>query len=187
MISTFWLNNFHFALEFFGAAVLFILSWLAFDAFLIKKEFKTLARSLGFLFFAFWEIINSLSPDAGIYWVVASILYLAGLFFILLNLWLEKPPQRPVFEAVIFLPAISTVLLGNHIIATVILTFITILAIKKIREGEEKLLKSFTVAFGFLTLSSLLAIFNAKIGQQNSLWIKFRQKRNFARLRMRFG
>lgn len=170
MLLTFWFNNFHFALEFFGAVVFFILSWLSFDAFLVKKEFKIFSRGLGFLFFAAWEIMNSLNLNLDFYWIVVSFFYIAGLFFILLNLWMEKPPPRPVFQAVIFLPAIPVILWGTHVIATIFLVFITILAAKRFKGEGQKLLKSFAVAFAFLTPASFLAVLTAKTGQQDSFW-----------------
>jgi len=171
MLLTFWFNNFHFALEFFGAVVFFILSWLSFDAFLVKKEFKTFSRGLGFLFFASWEIINSLNLNLDFYWIIVSFFYIAGLFFILLNLWLEKPPQRPVFQAVIFLPTIPVILWGTHIIATIFLVFVTVLAVIRLKGEAQKLLKSFAIAFALLTAASFLAVLTAKTGQQDYFWL----------------
>jgi hypothetical protein len=171
MWTSFWFNNFHFALEFFGAAILFVLAWLAFDAYLIKKEFKTLARSLGFLFFAFWQIIHSLNITQDIALFVAFIFYILGLFFILFNLYSEKPLTRPNFAVVLIIPAALSLLWQFHIFATILLLAITIFSIKRYRQEFQKTLKLFWLALSFLTLASVFSIFNAKSGNQDFLWI----------------
>lgn len=171
MWTTFWFNNFHFALEFFGAIILFALAWLAFDAFLIKREFKTLSRALGFLFFAFWLIIHSLNLSNDFILMLAVGSYLLGLLFILLNLYWEKPPARPGFGAVLILPAVVSILWWFHIAATVLLVLITILAVRRYQQELKKSLMSFWLAFSLLALASLLAIFNTKTGTQGLSWI----------------
>lgn len=171
MWTTFWLNNSHFALEFLGAVILFILAWLAFDAFLIKKELKTFLRSLGFLLFAGWGVIHSLGVKEDIWLLLSSIFYILGLFFILLNLWLERPPKKPVFQAIIILPVISSILWQVHIVATLFLVFISIVAIKRYREEELKSLKPFFLAFIFLTIVSILTVITSKIGEGGWIWI----------------
>jgi hypothetical protein len=171
MWTSFWFNNIHFALEFFGAAILFALSWLAFDTYLIKKEFKTLARCLGFLFFAIWQIVNSLNVSGDLILLIAVILYLLGLFFILFNLYSEKPLARPTFAIVLILPAITSLLWQFHIFATIILLVITLFAIKRYQQEFQKTLKPFWLAFSFLTVASIFSIFSAKLGGQNYPWI----------------
>jgi len=171
MLADFWLNNFHFALEFFGAVVLFALSWLAFDAFLIKKEMKTFLKGLGFLLFAGWNVVNSLGVKSDIWLTVFLFAYLLGLFFILLNLWLEKPPKKPVFEAIIVLPAISGILLSVHIAATFLLALIAVLAIKRYKGEELKSLKPLFLAFIFLAISSILTVIGLRAEEIIPLWI----------------
>jgi len=169
MWTTFWLNNLHFALEFFGAIILFALAWLALDSYLIKKEFKTLARSLGFFLFAFWGIIHSLAITTDLWLAVASLSYILGLFLILFNLYVEKPPPRPKFGIVFILPAVASVLWLVHIGATIFLVLIAVLTIKRYQEESQKTLKPFWIAFSLLALASFLAIFSAEIG--GFLWI----------------
>lgn len=172
MWQSFWLNNSHFAIEFLGAVILFILAWLTFDAFLIKKELKTFLKSLGFLLFAGWGVVHSLGIKEDIWLLFSSCAYVLGLFFILLNLWLEKPPKKPTLQAVIILPAISGILLQVHIAATLFLAFIAILAIKRYKEEANKLLKPFFLAFIFLTAASILTVIRSKTGEELSyLWI----------------
>ena len=171
MWLSFWLNNFHFALEFFGAVILFALSWLALDAYLIKKEFKALSKTLGFLFFALWLIVHSLNITSGLFLLLAAVLYPLGLLLILLNLFLEKPPERPKFEAVLILPAVASILWQIHIIVTIFLLLITVLAVKRYLEESQKSLKPFCFAFVFLAVASALAIFNDRDSSQGILWI----------------
>jgi len=174
MWSTFWFNNFHFALEFFGAIILFVLAWLALEAYLIKREFKTLSRALGFLLFAVWLIVHSLNLANDLVLILAASGYLLGLLFILLNLYWERPPELPnhiKFEAVLILPAIAILLWQAYILATILLFLIAILAIKRYRGELKKSLKPFWTAFCLLTLSSFLAVFNIKTGTQELSWI----------------
>lgn len=171
MWTNFWLNNFHFAFEFFGAIILFSLAWLALDAYLIKKEFKILARSLGFFLFALWLIVHSLNLTNDLILIVAVGSYLLGLLFLLLNLYWEKPPARPKFEMVFVFPAIFGILWQFHILATVLLFLITALSIKRYREELQKSLMPFWLGFSLLTVASFLAILNAKTGAQGLNWI----------------
>ena len=163
------MSNLHFALEFFGAIILFVLAWLAFDAYLIKKEFKTLARSLGFFLFALWGVIHSLAITVDFWLVIASLSYVFGLFLILFNLYFEKPPARPKLETVFVLPAVASILWAVHIVATIFLVLVAVLAIKRYREEFQKTLKFFWLALSFLALASFLAVFSTKIG--GFLWI----------------
>jgi hypothetical protein len=171
MWLNFWLNNFHFASEFFGAVVLFALAWLAFDSFLIKKNFKTLSPCLGFMFFAFWLIVNSLNVANDIVLFIADISYLLGLILIFLNLYLEKPLARPKFEMVLVLPAAAGVLFHVNAIATVIMAAIIAIAFKRYYGGLQKSLKAFWIGFSFLFLGSIFATLGAKTQAQDAFWI----------------
>jgi hypothetical protein len=173
MWTTFWLNNFNFAMQFFGAVILFALAWLAFDAYMIKKEFKTLARSLGFFFFAIWQIIMALNIANDLLLLLGAIFYIAGLFLIFFNLYSEKPLVRPQFAIILVLPAIASILWQINIVATLILFTITFLAIKRYTQESQKTLKPFWLAFSFLTLASLLSIFETKSGAgiNSPFWI----------------
>jgi len=171
MWTTFWLNNSHFALEFFGAIILFALAWLALDAYSIKKEFKTLARSLGFFLFALWLVVNSLNITGDLVLLLSAFGYLSGLLLILLNLYWEKAAPVPEFKLIIALPAAVTVLWWFHIPATLLLLLIAALAFKRYRTESLKTLKPFWLAFFSLTLASLLAIFDAKSGSQGFIFI----------------
>jgi hypothetical protein len=166
MWTTFWFNNSHFALEFFGAIILFVLAWLALDAYFIKKEFKTLTRSLGFLFFAFWLIAHSLAITNDLVLFLSALSYIFGLLFILLNLWWEKAPPVPEFKIALILPAAATVLWWFHIAATLLLFLIAILAFRRHKTEFLKTLKPFWAAFFSLAAASILAIFNTKNGNQ---------------------
>jgi hypothetical protein len=170
MWLSFWLNNSHFALEFFGAAVFFILAWLSFDAFLIKKEFKTFSLSAGFLFMAMWGVANSLGIVNDFWLAAASAAYIIGLIFILINLWLDRGLKRPVFTAVIVLPAMASVLWQVNIVASALLLLIVFLAFKALTVGEQKLLKPFFIGFSFLVAASIFAVFSARINGQGFVW-----------------
>ena len=50
----FWLNNIHYSLQLFGGLAFLLVAWLAIDSFLIRRDFITFSRGLGFLFLAVW-------------------------------------------------------------------------------------------------------------------------------------
>jgi len=171
MSLTFWLNNFHFALEFFGGAVFVVLAWLAFEAFTIKKDFKTIARGVGFSFFAIWLAVHSLNITNDIVLGLAASGYLLGLVLILLNLYLEMPPARPKLALVFVLPATASVLWVFHIPATVLLFLIALISFKRYRTEFQQTLFSFFVAFTLLAVASFLDIFNSRTSVQGVGWI----------------
>ncbi|MDO8264961.1 MAG: cache domain-containing protein [Candidatus Parcubacteria bacterium] len=171
MDISFWLNNLHFALEFFGAIILFTLAWLSLDAYFIKRELKTLTRTLGFLFFAFWGIAHSLAITSDFWLTIASFSYISGLFLIFFNLFAEKPPSRPKFEAVFILPAVASILWIVHIAATILLILIAALSFIRYQKEFQKTLRPFWMAFSLLALSSILSVVNAKTGTQGAVWI----------------
>lgn len=171
MSSTFWLNNINFALEFFGAAVFVVLAWLAFEAFMIRKDFKTLARGLGFLLVALWLVVGSLNITNDLIVAAAAAGYLLGLLFILLNLYLEMPPALPKTEIVFIFPAVAGILWTVHAAAAVLLLLIAVLALKRSRTEFQRTLIAFYAAFFALAAASLLAVFNSQTGEQGAGWI----------------
>ncbi len=162
MISSFWLNNFHFAFEFFAAIVLFAACWLALDAFYLKRDFKTLLRAVGFGFLASWQIIHALDVKSDLGLGLGVFFYLAGLVIIGLNLWLEKPPPRPKLGAVIVLPAIIGLMWQVNIFAAILSMGISYLAWQRFKAELNKSLQPFFIAFGLFSLSAILAIFNSR-------------------------
>ena len=56
-MSLFFLfNNLHFAVEILGALAFLIVGWLALDAFLIRRDFTTATRWIGFGFLVLWQV-----------------------------------------------------------------------------------------------------------------------------------
>ena len=87
----FLLNNLHFALEILGALAFLIVAWLALDSFLLRRDFTTISRSIGFSFLAFGQIIHALNVPSDIWGYMAYVFYIAGIIFVTWNLFSERP------------------------------------------------------------------------------------------------
>lgn len=145
-------NNVHLGLELLGAIIFFIITWLFFEGYLIKRDIFSLGRFLGFLLLSIGQILHSVySSDLN--WL--PIIYMLGLLVLILNYGLEKLPPRPThfaFSPLIFFPHKPVVYLVLNFVLLLIL-------IKKYFKDIEKLLKPLIVGFLFLTLSSLVPLF----------------------------
>lgn len=171
MSLTFWFNNFHFALEFFGGTVFVVLAWLAFESLAIKKDFKTVAKGLGFALCAVWLVVHSLNIVNDLVVLASSSGYLLGLFLILLNLYMEMPPAIPKTTEVVFvLPAAAGVLWAFHIPATILLFLIAVLSFWRYRREFQATLLPFSAAFFLLAVAAFLDIFNSQTGVQEWSW-----------------
>lgn len=160
MSQFFIFNNVHLAVELLGGIVLFVIAWLFFEGFLIKKDKFSLSRSFGFLLLSFWFAAHAVH---GIDYDISSSLiyvYLGALFLIFLSFGLEKLPPKPDgFSAVLALSLGAAVLNNFTTAATILLFFITIALFKRYFKDIERLLKWLGVGFGVLTVSSALSIF----------------------------
>ena len=159
MSSFFLYNNLHFALEILGALVFMMTSWLAFDAYIIRKDFLTFSRGLGFAILTIAQIVNSFDFNSEFYQYVAYILYIAGLFFVVWNLILEKPVERPSLNAILLLPPIIQYVPYFGSINSVLYFVIAFLSYLQYKKEDKKSLKPFWYAFGFFFIGSIFSIF----------------------------
>lgn len=159
MSSFFLLNNFHFSLEILGALVFLVVAWLAFDASLIRRDFHTISRAIGFSFLVLGQILHALTLSSDIVGFLAYGTYIFGIIFILINLFLEAPIQRPEFKAILIVPGISAVMLPLNILVTIGLSFVAFLAYKQYKKELKKSLLFFWMAFLSLSLGSLSTVF----------------------------
>ncbi len=156
-MSIFWLNNIHFAVEFFGAVALITAAWLAFDAYLLTREKKALLKVLGFCFFAVWQVLHALDiAHEGVALLGMGFL-IGGLFFILLNIILETPPSRPkIFELVFVIPSVAGLLGHAYLGAGILSLLAAYFTFRRYRVELNKPLKPLGVGFAFLAASFLL-------------------------------
>ena len=155
----FLLNNIHFALEILGALAFLIVAWLALDSFLVRRNFKGASRGIGFALLAIWQIIHAFNFSSDSVIFLGYALFILGIFFILINVLAESLIARPEFKAVLILPSLAAALNPLNIAVTVGLFLITFLSFRQYKRETKKALMPFWVAFLFLSLGSLSAIF----------------------------
>jgi len=80
----FLLNTIHFAVELTGAVVLLMAAWLTLDAYVLRKEFATLARAIGLGLFAIWQAISALRDGSDLLLYFGFLLFLIGLVLALI-------------------------------------------------------------------------------------------------------
>lgn len=159
MSPFFLLNNFHFAVELFGALAFLMVSWLAFDAFLIRRDFLTASRGIGFALLAVATVVHASGFAADAWGYVAWALYLVGLLVVAANLVLERPVERPTFKAIVVLPAFSVLLPYLNILLAILSGLITYAAFRQYTLELKKTLRPFWMGFLFLSLGWALSIF----------------------------
>lgn len=160
----FFLHNIHFAVEILGVIAFGVVAWLAYDAFLLRRDFLTASRGIGFLLLAFWQGVHAFGPSE-LLWGYAGIgAYLAGLALIAANLMLEKPVERPEFKAIIVVPPLAFTAFVAEGVAAALFVFIAWLAYRQYRLEFKKTLKPFWVAFLFFAVASSLAVMEGEGG-----------------------
>lgn len=171
-MSTFWLNNIHFAAEFFGAVSLVVAAWLAFDAYVLTREKKALLKVLGFAFFAAWQTLHALDIVREGVLLTGMALFVLGLFFIALNIHLEAPPPRPkAFELVFVIPSVVGLLGNIYLIAGGLSAISAVIAFRRYRAELNKPLKLVWTGFGVLALSFFASSSSAERLAPDTLWM----------------
>jgi len=159
MSSFFLFNNLLFAAEIFGALAFLVTAWLAFDAFLIHREFKTATRWIGFGFLAVWQILLALNLNTDYGGYLAYLFYFLGLAFVIANAIWEWPVKVPrSFRAVFMLPVIGLVLPKLNAVATFGLAIITLLSIRQYAYENKKSLLFYWLGFFLLTAGSAVLV-----------------------------
>lgn len=155
----FLLNNFHFSLEVLGAIAFLTVAWLALDAFLLRKDFLTASRSLGFLFLSGWQIIHAFNFTSDLITYFGYLLYLIGLSFIVWNLYVESKITKLEFKAVLIIPALSALISPLNFIVTIGLLTIAWLSYRQYKYEQKISLRPFWQGFLFIGLGTLSSIF----------------------------
>lgn len=166
----FLLNNLHFSIEILGALVFLIVAWLAFDSFLIRRDFLTISRVIGFVFLAFWQIIHAIQFPSDLLNLVGYVIYFLGLAFVLLNIALESRVKRPEFKTIFFLPSLTALLQPFNALATIALFLIAFVAFRQYKQEFKKTLLPFWLGFLFLALGASFSVFYT-LESLNAIWI----------------
>ena len=161
MSPFFLLHNLHFTIEVLGAIAFLTVAWLAFDAFLIRKDFMTASRGIGFGFLAAWQVMHAFQFSSALPLYVSYAAYFVGILFVAANLLMESPVKRPEFKAILILPSAGAVLLPFNTIVTIGLFLITLFSWRQYKRELKKALGPFVIAFLFLSLGALSSLFYA--------------------------
>lgn len=152
----FLVNNLSFAFGMLGAIVLIVDAWFNFDAYKLQKDNIILTRSVGFMFFALWKIIDSLNLGSDLLSYFGFFIFIVGLALILISF--VKTKQLSV-NAVLVIPAFS-LLSGNlYIISTILLFSIAYFAFKQMKKDFNRSWRTFIIAFLAFGFASFLNIF----------------------------
>jgi len=170
MPSFLLLNNIHLGLELLGAIVFFVVAWIFFEGFFLKKDMFGIARAFGFLFLAGWQILHALSVP-GAPFAFGNFLYGVSLVLILVSYGLERLPPKPSFSAVAFFPPqLYAFLHGSYmrITAPLLLFLITLVLTKRYIKDLDRQLKWLAIGFFILFVSSVFYLFAR--GEPFGLW-----------------
>lgn len=135
------------------------LAWLAFDAYVIRKDFVTASKGIGFGFLAVWYTFHAFHFEGDLFNYLGYVFYFGGLIFILLNLFKEAPVDRPKFEAVLVLPSLGATAYSLNLVAAVGLALISIIAFRQYKKEFKKALFPFIIGFASLTAGAILSVF----------------------------
>lgn len=170
-MSLFFLyNNLHFSFEILGALAFFVVAWLAFDVFPIRRDFLTASRGIGFLFLAVWQVIHALNPSVETTLYLGASFYILGAFFVLLNLLLERPVERPEFKAIFVFPAFAAASVFLEAGVAFLYLATAYFAFAQYKKELKKMLKPFFTSFIFLGLGAAVSLFYPE-DSLGALWV----------------
>lgn len=170
-MSIFWLNNIHFALEFFGATALVVAAWLAVDAYALTREKKALLKVFGFALIAAWQVIHALDATTEGLLLIGIGALIGGAGCMFLNLYLEAPPARPKsFELVFVIPGAAGLLGHFFTIAGFLTLGAAAVAFRRYRGELNKPLKPIWLGFGFLAASFFAGAVSARHLVPDAWW-----------------
>ena len=154
MSTLFFLNILYFSLEVFGALVFFVISWLAFDAYLLRKDSLSFSKSVGFFLLAFWQLSHAFNPASDFFIYVGYLAYYTGLALIIRGLLKESLLPRPKFEAIFVFPSIASLYFILNGISFIGLLTIALLAFWQYKNESKKSLFPYSLGFLFLAIKA---------------------------------
>lgn len=172
MSSFLFLNNIHLAVEIFGSIIFFIVAWLFFESYLIKKDKFSFSRSLGFLFLSIWQIFHVLGDESNNFLLIFSLsIYGAGLFLVFFSYLSEKLPPKPVYGVFVIIPPLFFGLIDRFpVVASVSLIAITFVLMRRYFKDIDIIIKWLAIGFALLAASSIVSIY-VKTESLNLIWL----------------
>ena len=158
-MNIFWLNNIHFAAEFFGAAVLIVAAWLSVDAYILTRERKLLLKVVGFGGVAIWQLLHAIDVQHEGGLLAGMVLLAVGMASLLINVYIEAPPGRPkTFELVFVIPSVAGFLGSFYVGIAVRAVAIAALSFRRVRNELNRPLIAYGAAFGLIALSFIVGM-----------------------------
>jgi len=164
MWTHFFLENAHFALNIFGALVMFAVAWLYFDAYLVRKSPREGIRTLGFILLSLSFVAQATVVESGL--ITASIIppslhvwfltltRIPGFICIIWSLILDPINPVPKTEG---LPQPITTHFSS-IVSPLLVFFIGGMYLRRATIGLERHLKRVSISFILLGVSELFAL-----------------------------
>ena len=159
MSTLFFINNLHFSIEVFGALVFFILAWLAFDAYLIRKDSLTLARCLGFVLLTVWQLAFAFNPTSDPYQYIWHIVVSVGIILIVAGLIRESFFQNLKLNGVFILPVFRDYFVFFHGFISLGFFIVSLLSFRQYKNQHNRSIFSYASGFLFLSGGTLVATF----------------------------
>lgn len=165
MWQIFYFEIFHFILNIFAGFTFFLIFYLYFDAWLIKKERKEIFKILGYLFLSISFLIHSLYFETTI--INQSLFFnffnnhlyplfkILGYIFLLTGLYLEPLPKLPFEKTFNFILFFS---FPWQFFSPIFSSIIALLYWRRMSLGLERHLKKLSIGFYILSLSELFSL-----------------------------
>jgi hypothetical protein len=139
-----------------GAIILVMAAWLSSDAYTLQqKDTAALFRTIGFVLFAIWKVIDALNLGNDILSYAGFALFIIGLLFLLCSL---VRTQQLAFNAVLIIPAFSLWGKYGYAVSGILLLIISYLSLRRWKKEFDRTLLSFSIAFFCLAVASFLNI-----------------------------
>jgi len=149
----FLINNLGFAFGMIGFITLLIAAWLSYDAYRLQRDAPVLLRSIGFVLFAVWRLIDAVNINNDILSYIALIILLAGLVLLVGSFLATK---KLALNAVIVIPAFSA--FGSHayVLSAILLVSISYFSLRQWKREYNRTWIPFSVAFLLFGIASFL-------------------------------
>ncbi len=163
MSLSFFINNFHFAIELMGAVIFLMAAWLAFDSYLVRRDSATFTRAIGFSLYALWQILYAMSGGSDVLSYISFCIFLIALLLVLVSFLRQ---ERLQVTAIIVLPTFAAWNGSLRTAAALLLFAIAYYAYRTARQEFNKTWEPFYWAFTGLGVGTLCGIF---AGNQTSV------------------
>lgn len=159
-------NNAHLAVSLFGALAFFMIAWLSFDIFSVRKDWKTLSRAVGFSLLVLSQLVDAFTveslADAGPLALLDQGLFTTGLVLATLSyIWSRRSMVAIGVLAGALIPLVFNLELSFEALDLVIILVAAILVFWQLRYDHNRSLIPLIIGFVLLAISKgfLTAIF----------------------------